>query len=610
MAKTKKNKEIESLLTEKKNEKPVKTEKSKKSKNKKSENRITTIEANAYREKSEKPKKQDSKSKVRIIPLGGVDRIGMNMTVFEYEDDIIIVDAGMSFPQEDMPGVEVVIPDFSYLLERADKIRGLILTHGHEDHIGAVPYLLKKIPCDVFGTRLTLGIVDGKLLEHDIDTDDLFEVRAGEVLQLGAFEVEFIHVNHSMPDSVALCINTPCGRIIHTGDFKIDYTPTGTTPIDLNRFSELGKKGVKLLMADSTNVERPGYTPSEQMLTASFDRIFSETQKRIVFSTFASNVHRIQQILEASRKWGRKVAITGRSMQNVLRAAEDLGYIQVPDGLMIDISDVKYFLPEELTILTTGTQGEPMSALHRMAFGAHPMISLNQNDLVILSASCIPGNERFVNRIINELYRKKVEVITDRTDDVHVSGHACREELKLIHNLIHAENFVPLHGEYRHLAVHAKLAQELGTKESHVLIPEIGHVIEMDKKGIRFAETVEAGPVMIDSGISDGVESAVLRDRNNLAGSGIVFVACLLDRDYGIAAGPDLVTKGFVYVKENEELLAFLRDRAARCINRCLDKGIEDLNTISSRVKDDLQNAIFEKTKRKPVIATLINYID
>ncbi len=546
--------------------------------------------------------KESRSASVKIIPLGGLDRIGMNCTVFEYEDDILVVDAGIAFPQDDMPGVEVIIPDFTYLEDNADKVRGLILTHGHEDHIGAVPYLLKHVPCDVYGTRLTLGIVEGKLEEHDLNSEMLYEVRAGEVLTLGAFEVEFIHVNHSMPDSVALCIQTPCGRIIMTGDFKIDYTPIGTTPIDLARFAELGRKGVKLLMADSTNVERPGFTPSESTLTTSFDRIFNETSKRIVISTFASNVHRVQQILDASEKWGRKVAVTGRSMENVMSAAEELGYLKIPDGLLVDISDAKYFLPEELTILTTGTQGEPMSALYRMAFGSHSFVSLGENDLVILSSSCIPGNERFVNRIINELYRRNVTVITDRTDDVHVSGHACREELKVIHSLVRAENFIPVHGEYRHLAQHARLASALGTDPSHILIPEAGHTVLLDKKGIHFGELVEAGHIMIDAGKGDGVESAVLTERRKMAETGIVVVTCCIDLEREMVFEPDLVTKGFILEKENEDLLAFLKERAAHCVLKWLGKGIEDEPTMNARMKEDIGNAIFEKTKRKPVI--------
>ena len=535
---------------------------------------------------------------VKIIPLGGVDGIGMNITAFEYGDDIIVVDCGISFPKEDMPGVDVVTPDFTYLQRNAQKLRGLLLTHGHEDHIGAVPYLLKKVKCDVYGTRLTLGILDGKLNEHNIRTDDLYEVRAGEVVTLGAFDVEFIHVNHSMPDAVALCITTPCGRIIHTGDFKIDFTPIGTTPIDLGRFAELGKQGVRLLLCDSTNAERPGYTPSESTLTASFDRIFNDDQRRVVIATFSSNVHRVQQILEACARCGRKVALTGRSLQNVLRAAQELGYITIPEGLVIDLADCKHYPPEKLAIITTGSQGEPMSALYRMAFGAHPMVSLGPTDLVVLSASCIPGNEKLVTTIINELYKRNVSVITDRTDDVHVSGHACREELKLLHSLVHADCFVPLHGEYKHLVAHANLAKELGMKPKNVLLPEAGRIIELDRNGIHEAGTVEAGTVMIDSGGGDGVESAVLRDRTNLSESG------------ELAFGPEIVTRGFVYVKESEELLRYLADMARKLLQKSLDRGLTDPTALGARLKDDMFNIIFQKTRRKPVIVTLITEVE
>ncbi len=555
-----------------------------------------------------KPPKAEKKkpNTVKIIPLGGVDGIGMNMTAFEYGEDILLVDCGIAFPEENMPGVDVVIPDFSYLAKNADKVRGLVLTHGHEDHIGGVPYLLKKVPCEVYGTRLTLGILDGKLAEHNIRTEDLYEVRAGEMLTLGVFDVEFIHVNHSMPDAVALCISTPCGRIVHTGDFKIDFTPIGTTPIDLGRFAELGRKGVKLLMCDSTNAERPGYTPSESTLNASFDRIFGDDKRRVVIATFSSNVHRVQQILEACAGAGRKVALTGRSLQNVLRAAQQLGYIEIPEGLVIDIADCKYYPPEQLAIITTGSQGEPMSALYRMAFGAHPMVSLSSSDLVVLSASCIPGNEKLVTKIINELCKLGVEVITDRTDDVHVSGHACREELKLMHSLVKADSFVPLHGEYKHLVAHANLAKSLGTKPSNILIPESGRAIEMDRRGIHWGDTVECGRVMIDGAGGEGVESAVLRDRMHLSESGIVVITAGITPWGDISVMPEIVTKGFVYVKEHEELLQYLTDMARKFLTKALDKGINDPTALGTRLKDDMANTICQKTRRKPVVVTNI----
>lgn len=571
---------------------------------------VPEVPSEAGRRKSAAQKASAAKSPVKIIPLGGVDGIGMNITAFEYESDIILVDCGISFPREDMPGVDVVTPDFTYLQRNEHKLRGLVLTHGHEDHIGAVPYLLKKVKCDVYGTRLTLGILDGKLSEHNIRTEDLYEVRAGEIITLGAFDVEFIHVNHSMPDAVALCITTPHGRIIHTGDFKIDFTPIGTTPIDLGRFAELGKQGVRLLLCDSTNAERAGYTPSESTLTASFDRIFNDDARRVVIATFSSNVHRVQQILEACARCQRKVALTGRSLQNVLRAAQELGYITIPEGLVIDLADCKYYPPEKLAIITTGSQGEPMSALYRMAFGAHPMVSLGPTDLVVLSASCIPGNEKLVTTIINELYKRNVAVITDRTDDVHVSGHACREELKLMHSLVHAECFVPLHGEYKHLVAHANLAKELGTKDKNVLLPEAGRIIELDQNGIHTAGSVEAGQVMIDSGGGDGVESAVLRDRTNLSESGVVFITAGIDSEGELAFGPEIVTRGFVYVKESEELLRYLTDMAHKFLQKSLDRRLTDPTALGARLKDDMFNIIYQKTRRRPVVVTLITEVE
>ena len=571
---------------------------------------VPEVPSEAGRRKNAAQKAHTARSPVKIIPLGGVDGIGMNITAFEYESDILLVDCGISFPREDMPGVDVVTPDFTYLQRNEHKLRGLVLTHGHEDHIGAVPYLLKKVKCDVYGTRLTLGILDGKLSEHNIRTEDLYEVRAGEIITLGAFDVEFIHVNHSMPDAVALCITTPQGRIIHTGDFKIDFTPIGTTPIDLGRFAELGKQGVRLLLCDSTNAERAGYTPSESTLTASFDRIFNDDARRVVIATFSSNVHRVQQILEACARCQRKVALTGRSLQNVLRAAQELGYITIPEGLVIDLADCKYYPPEKLAIITTGSQGEPMSALYRMAFGAHPMVSLGPTDLVVLSASCIPGNEKLVTTIINELYKRNVAVITDRTDDVHVSGHACREELKLMHSLVHAECFVPLHGEYKHLVAHANLAKELGTKDKNVLLPEAGRIIELDANGIHTAGSVEAGQVMIDSGGGDGVESAVLRDRTNLSESGVVFITAGIDGEGELAFGPEIVTRGFVYVKESEELLRYLTDMAHKFLQKSLDRGLTDPTALGARLKDDMFNIIYQKTRRKPVVVTLITEVE
>lgn len=542
-------------------------------------------------------------AKLKIIPLGGVDGIGMNITVFEYGDDIIVVDCGVSFPENDMLGVDLVIPDTTYLQKNSDKVRALILTHGHEDHIGAVPYFLKQINTDIYATKLTLGILEGKLSEHGLTkTASLYEVKAGEKADIGAFSVEFIHVNHSMPDSVALCISTPVGKVFYTGDFKIDFTPIGCKPIDLGRIAELGNKGIKLLMCDSTNAERPGYTPSEKTIAASFDRIFYNLEKRVVIATFSSNVHRIQQIINASIKYNRKVAITGRSMLNVVKAASKLGYIEIPEGLIIDVTDMKRYNPNQLTLITTGSQGEPMSALYRMAFGEHPTISLGASDLVILSASAIPGNEKLITKIVNELTKRGVEVIDD-SNEVHVSGHACREELKIMHSLVKAEYFIPIHGEYKHLSKHASLAKELGMDGSKIFMPEAGKVFELSKRGIRVNGSVEAGQIMVDGyGVGD-VGSVVLRDRKHLAEDGIIIVVATLDTENReLISTPEIVSRGFVYVKESEALMDELEKSAANIITKYLDKGVTDLNTLKNKLKDELSAVIHSKIKRNPMI--------
>lgn len=542
-------------------------------------------------------------AKLRIIPLGGVDGIGMNITVFEYGDDIIVVDCGVSFPENDMLGVDLVIPDTTYLQKNADKVRALILTHGHEDHIGAVPYFLKQINTSIYATKLTLGILEGKLTEHGLTkTASQVEVKPGQKVEIGAFSVEFIHVNHSMPDSVALCISTPVGKVFYTGDFKIDFTPIGCKPIDLGRIAELGNKGIKLLMCDSTNAERPGYTPSEKTIAASFDRIFYNLEKRVVIATFSSNIHRIQQIINASIKYNRRVAITGRSMLSVVKAASKLGYIDIPDGLIIDVAEMKRYNPNQLTLITTGSQGEPMSALYRMAFGEHPTISLGSSDLVILSASAIPGNEKLITKIVNELTKRGVEVIDD-SNEVHVSGHACREELKIIHSLVKAEYFIPIHGEYKHLAKHTALAKELGMDPSRIFMPEAGKVFELSKRGLRVNGSVEAGQIMVDGyGVGD-VGSVVLRDRKHLAEDGIIIVVATIDTENKeLISTPEIVSRGFVYVKESEALMDELEKAAANILIKYLNKGVTDLNTLKNKLKDELSAVIRSKIKRDPMI--------
>ncbi len=551
------------------------------------------------------------KKTLKIIPLGGVDGVGMNITVFEYQQDIIIVDCGVAFPENDMLGVDLVIPDTTYLQKNADKVKGLILTHGHEDHMGAIPYFLKNQTTKIYGTRLTLGILEGKLAEHGLTkAAPLIEIKAGDTTRLGAFSIEYINVNHSTPDALALCISTPVGKIIHTGDFKIDFTPIGDKPIDLGRFAALGNRGIKLLMADSTNAERPGYTPSEKTIAASFDKIFYNQDKRVVVATFSSNVYRVQQIINASAKYNRKVVITGRSMLNVVGAASRLGYLKIPQGLIIDIGDMKRYNPKQLTLITTGSQGEPMSGLYRMAFGEHSAINLGPSDLVILSASAIPGNEKLINRIINELAKRGVEVIND-PNEVHVTGHACREELKIIHSLVKAKYFIPIHGEYKHLKKHADLAKELGTKPEDIFIPEAGKVFEMTNRSLRVQGSVESGALMVDGyGVGD-VGSSVLRDRKLLSEEGIIVVVVNLDsNNKELLSPPEIQSRGFVYVKESEALLEQLEKSAARIINKYLNKGVKDTNILSTKLREELSSVIYSKIKRRPVIMPIFNRIE
>ena len=554
-----------------------------------------------------KPKKQ----KVNVVFLGGVDGIGMNCTAFEYANDIVIIDCGVAFPEDDMLGVDLVIPDFTYLENNVEKIRGLLVTHGHEDHIGAIPHFLQKFNnVPIFAPRLTLGIIEGKLNEHNIKNARLNEVHAGDTINLGgAFQAEFINVNHSMPDACAICLTTPCGRVFHTGDFKVDYTPVGESPIDLARIAELGRKGIKLLLADSTNAERPGYTPSESSLAVSFDRIFNNEDRRVIIATFSSNVHRVQQIINASEKYGRKVAITGRSMQNFFNAATKLGYLDVPEGIMIDLNDVKHYPPEMVTVVTTGSQGEPMSALYRMAFGEHNQLTLSANDLVVLSSSAIPGNEKLITKIINELFKRGTDVITYSNYDVHVSGHACREELKLIHALTRPEFFIPVHGEYKHLIAHAHLATEMGLPESRIVIPEIGRVVEMSKRRVRPSEFVEAGAVMLDPHGREGVNDVVLRDRKRLSEEGIIIVTAGVDLDcLCISIPPEVITRGFVYEKENEDLIGRIAESARNSLIRNFAKGVEDIEVLRSRLRDDIAEYARKRTKHKPMI--VVNLTD
>ncbi|MBE6602657.1 MAG: ribonuclease J [Ruminococcaceae bacterium] len=556
-----------------------------------------------------KPKKVKPQGKIRIIPLGGLGEIGKNMTVIEYENDMIVVDCGLGFPDEDMPGIDLVIQDFSYLEANQDKLRGVFLTHGHEDHIGAVPYLLRSINTPIYGTPLTLGIIRNKLEEHVLPWKaDLRTVNAGDTVEVGEMSVEFIHVNHSIADACALAVRTPLGILLHTGDFKLDTTPIDGEMMDLVRLGELGREGVLLLMCESTNAERPGHTQSERNVGESLEYIFNtHRSKRIIIATFSSNVHRVQQIIDTSARHGRRVAITGRSMLNIVCAATELGYMKVPTGVLVDINDIKRFKPGEITLITTGSQGEPMSALYRMAFSDHSQVTLGQNDLVVLSASAIPGNEKLVGRIINELSKNEVEVLHDAVVEVHVSGHACQEELKLMQALTKPKYFMPIHGESRHLSANRELAKRMGIHPNNIFLSEIGKVLEIDSAGARWAGTVPAGNILVDGyGVGD-VGNIVLRDRRHLAQDGLIVVVATVDLDEGmILSGPDIVSRGFVYVRESEDLMEEARRVALDALMNALEYGNADRVFLKKCMKDSLTKYLYQKTKRKPMILPVI----
>lgn len=563
----------------------------------------------ATRTRPARVQKNAKKEKVKIIPLGGIGEIGKNMTVIEYADEMVVIDCGLGFPDESMLGVDLVIPDTAYLEENAGKIQGILLTHGHEDHIGALPYVLRLVNPDVYGTLLTLGIVEGKLIEHGLEKSArLNQVNSGDVIKLGKyFTAEFIRVNHSIADACAIAVTCPAGTIVCTGDFKIDLTPIQGEPINLTRFGEIGKKGVLAMLGESTNAERPGFTMSERKVGKSLDRIFRGCDKRIVIATFSSNVHRVQQIINFSHKYGRKVALTGRSMLNVIAAAQKFGYMDIPEGTLIDINDIKRYKPDQLTIITTGSQGEPMSALYRMAFAEHDKVSLSDSDLVVISATTIPGNEKLVTKIVNELLKKGVTLLNDAVADVHVSGHACQEELKILQSLIKPHYFIPIHGEYRHLKSHADLALEMGMDPKNIIIPELGMVIELSENSVKTQDRVQSGKVLIDGlGVGD-VGSVVLRDRRHLAQDGlIVVVATISFETKEILSGPDIVSRGFVYVKEAEELMDGLRSIAQDTIEKCFENEVDEWNTIKSKIKDSLTSYIYTITKRKPMILPVI----
>ena len=554
--------------------------------------------------------KQNVESKpIKISFLGGLNEVGKNMTLFEYENDMFLVDCGLAFPDQDMLGVDIVIPDFTYVERNADKIRGVVITHGHEDHIGGLPYLLKILNIPVYGTELAIGLIRGKLREHGLlNSASLNVVKPGDVIKLGGFDVELIHVNHSIPDALALAIKCAEGTVVHTGDFKIDSTPIDGDMIDLSRLAQIGRDGVLCLMSDSTNAERPGYTESERKVGESFEKLFRKAgDNRIIVATFSSNIHRVQQIMNVADSLGRKVALVGRSLENVVNISSELGYLNIPENILIDINVINRYPADKLVIITTGSQGEPMSALTRMAFGEHRKVEICPNDCVIISATPIPGNEKTVSRVVNELMKLGADVVYEKMYEVHVSGHACQEELKMMMGIVNPKYFIPVHGELKHLRKHAGLAQNMGINKENIIIADNGRVVEISQKGIKCVTTVPAGRVFVDGyGVGD-VGSVVLRDRKHLAQDGLVIVAVCIERETGeILSGPDVVTRGFVYVKESEELINAAREVAQDAIETELSGGYTDWNAVKARLRDDISQLMYERTKRSPMILPII----
>ena len=592
------NEEKEVKMAQEKNAVEVKREESREAK---------TIKARRKRKKD-----TDTifkKSNLKIIPLGGLHEIGKNITVFEYENEIIIVDCGLSFPEDDMLGIDLVIPDISYLEKNVDKIKGLLITHGHEDHIGAVPYLLKKINVPIYATKLTAGLIRNKLEEHKLlRSTELHEVIQGQTISLGKnFKIEFIRSSHSIPDSVMLAITTPVGTVLHTGDFKVDYTPIDGKIMDLGRIAELGNQGILALMADSTNAERKGFTMSERSVGEVFDKLFLHCTKRIVVATFASNVHRVQQIVNCAVKYNRKIAVCGRSMINMIDTARELGYIDCPENIFIDIDMINSYADENLVIITTGSQGEPMSALTRMAAGDHKKVKITPNDLVIISATPIPGNEKFVSKVIDDLMQIGAEVVYSSLEAVHVSGHACQEEQKLIIALAKPKYFIPVHGEYRQLIAHSETAQSMGIDKDHIIMMANGRVLEINEDKAEFTSTVPCGRVLVDGlGVGD-VGSIVLRDRQHLSQDGLIIIVLTMDSSTGeVVAGPDVISRGFVYVRESENLMDDVKSVVRHEIKKCEERGIRDWGTIKSAARENLRDYIFMKTKRNPMIIPII----
>ena len=569
-----------------------------------------TVSANVkQKQPKQKKKKAPAKPPIRIAFLGGLNEIGKNMTVFECEGDMIILDCGMAFPDGDMLGVDMVIPDFTYVEQNRDKVRGVVITHGHEDHIGGIPYLLSKLNVPIYGTPLTVGLIENKLKEHSLSAPaQLIKKNSGDKIKLGCFEVELIHVNHSIPDSVGVAIHSPAGTIVHTGDFKIDYTPMSGGMIDLSRFAQLGDEGVLALLADSTNAGRPGYTPTEQKVSESFDNLFAKARRsRIIIATFASNISRIQQIINCAVKYGRKVAFSGRSMINYVNVARELGYVSVPDNLIIDIDQLKEYPPEKIVLATTGSQGEPMSALTRMAYSDHRKVEVGAGDFIIISANPIPGNERTVGNVVDELLKRGCEVVYESMYEVHVSGHACQEELKLIHSLVKPAYFIPVHGEQKHLRKHADLSVSIGKNRKDIYVGDIGKVVEISENGLKEVETVTAGKVFVDGlGVGD-VGSIVLRDRKHLGQDGLIIIVASLDvYDGHVISGPDIVSRGFVYVRESGDLMDDIRDLSLEILEECSRRNIHEWGVIKNRVKDDVAKLIVKSTGRSPMILPIL----
>ena len=564
-----------------------------------------------YRKVNKKPslRPPQPKESVRVAFLGGMNEIGKNMTVYEYKNDMFIVDCGLSFPGEELPGVDLVIPDFTYIEKNINRIRGLIITHGHEDHIGGIAYLLKKVNIPIYATKLTIGLIKGKLKEHNLlDSAKLVEIKPHDNITLGSFNIELIHVNHSIPDAVGLAIRCPAGILIHTGDFKIDTTPVDGDMIDLTRFAEYGKKGVLALFQDSTNAERPGYTMSEKTVGESFVNLFRKAGKRrIVVATFASNIHRVQQIIDVAKQSKRKVAVVGRSLENLVQVGEELGYLNVPKNILINIDNIKNYEDEHLVIITTGSQGEPMSALTKMAYGEHRKVVVSPNDYVIISATPIPGNEKMVGNVVNELMKRGIEVIYEKMYEVHVSGHACQEELKLMMGIVKPKFFIPVHGEQKHLQKHALLAQSMGIVQENIYVGNIGDYIEISEDGIKNLDNVPSGEIYVDGiGVGD-VGNIVLNDRKRLSQDGLIIVVATINTYTGmIESGPDIVSRGFVYVRENEDLMNSARDLACRIIDETYDRRYHDWNAVKTKLRDEISHLMYEKTKRSPMILPVL----